>query len=291
MQEIDEVALYYYKMKLFYEEKLRRRFGRAQARTSADADDAAAQELVDGVVKELSFGELVKEDANDVAAEATESETESDSEEDEDEDEEEESSSEESDTTESYDAPTPPSKASTPVSRQARNPVQPTEASSSVPRSRSRPNENRNRPMYQQAAQGPLPPTQSSSTPQTRLRPSKSFSGSPVSTPSSTNPPPVPRIPDKALPPAPRSAGSNQPPRGTPNHGRMGSNSGHRRTPSAHQKKRKVGPRSIEPPELKHIPKLLPLFLEMVSVCSFMCDEFVLRGVPQIKPLLRPQSI
>ncbi|KAG9053666.1 hypothetical protein FS842_007511, partial [Serendipita sp. 407] len=58
MKEIDDVALYYYKMKLFYEGKLRRRFGRAHAKNDADADDAAAQELVEGVVKELSFGEL-----------------------------------------------------------------------------------------------------------------------------------------------------------------------------------------------------------------------------------------
>ncbi|KAF9009065.1 hypothetical protein BDQ17DRAFT_1539434 [Cyathus striatus] len=78
LQEVDKVALYHYKMKVMYEDKLRRRFGRAQGNgkrpTDADAEDEATQALVNGVVGEISFGELVQGDAFDVAAEDTDEE-------------------------------------------------------------------------------------------------------------------------------------------------------------------------------------------------------------------------
>ncbi|EFI27707.1 PX domain-containing protein [Coprinopsis cinerea okayama7 len=102
LDEVDQVALYHYKLKVIYEDKLRRRFGRASGGgkagvgdigAQADAEDEAARALVDGVIGEISFGELVKGDAMDLAAEETDEE--SDSGEDSDDDESYESTSSE----------------------------------------------------------------------------------------------------------------------------------------------------------------------------------------------------
>jgi hypothetical protein len=78
MKEIDEVALYHYKLKLAHEDKLRRRFGRAQKQDDADAEDEAAAALVQGVVNDISFGDLIDGDAEDLAAEASSNEGSSD---------------------------------------------------------------------------------------------------------------------------------------------------------------------------------------------------------------------
>ncbi|EDR12424.1 uncharacterized protein LACBIDRAFT_231484 [Laccaria bicolor S238N-H82] len=82
LAEVDKVALYHYKLKVIYEDKLRRRFGRAQVsngqENDADAEDEATQALVNGVVGEISFGELVQGDAIDLAAEETDEEESSD---------------------------------------------------------------------------------------------------------------------------------------------------------------------------------------------------------------------
>ena len=69
MKEIDDVALYHYKLKLAHEDKLRRRFGRTQKQGDADAEDEASVALVQGVVNDISFGDLIDGDAEDMAAE------------------------------------------------------------------------------------------------------------------------------------------------------------------------------------------------------------------------------
>lgn len=71
MKEIDDVALYHYKLKLAHEDKLRRRFGRTQKQNDADAEDEATAALVQGVVNDISFGALIDGDAEDLAAEAS----------------------------------------------------------------------------------------------------------------------------------------------------------------------------------------------------------------------------
>ena len=71
MKEIDGVALYHYKLKLAHEDKLRRRFGRTQKQSEADAEDEATAALVQGVVNDISFGDLVDGEAEDLAAEAS----------------------------------------------------------------------------------------------------------------------------------------------------------------------------------------------------------------------------
>ena len=78
MKEIDDVALYHYKLKLAHEDKLRRRFGRTQKRSDADAEDEAAAALVQGVVNDISFGDLIDGDADDLAAEVSASDGSSD---------------------------------------------------------------------------------------------------------------------------------------------------------------------------------------------------------------------
>lgn len=78
MKEIDDVALYHYKLKLAHEDKLRRRFGRTQRQGDADAEDEAAAALVHGVVNDISFGDLIDGDAEDLAAEESASDGSSD---------------------------------------------------------------------------------------------------------------------------------------------------------------------------------------------------------------------
>ncbi|KAF9485334.1 hypothetical protein BDN70DRAFT_871354 [Pholiota conissans] len=73
LAEVDKVAQYHYKLKVLYEDKIRRRFGRAHS-NEADAEDEATQALVNGVVGEISFGDLVHGDAVDLAAEETDEE-------------------------------------------------------------------------------------------------------------------------------------------------------------------------------------------------------------------------
>ncbi|KAF8238699.1 hypothetical protein L208DRAFT_1240839 [Tricholoma matsutake] len=76
LAEVDKVALYHYKLKVAYEGKLRRRFGRAQ--NTADAEDEATQALVNGVIGEIDFGELMQGDVDDIAAEETNSDCDDD---------------------------------------------------------------------------------------------------------------------------------------------------------------------------------------------------------------------
>lgn len=76
LNEVDEVARYHYKLKVAYEAKLRRRFGRIQERDGdAEVEDEVTQNLVNGVIGEIDFGELIHGDADDLAAEETDEES------------------------------------------------------------------------------------------------------------------------------------------------------------------------------------------------------------------------
>ncbi|KAG8914147.1 hypothetical protein FRC00_000761 [Tulasnella sp. 408] len=66
-KEIDAVALYHYKLKIAHEEKVRRRFdGRVKNDVDA-AEEEAAQDLVDGVIGDLSLGELMQGDIDEIS--------------------------------------------------------------------------------------------------------------------------------------------------------------------------------------------------------------------------------
>ncbi|KAI0306987.1 hypothetical protein B0F90DRAFT_1622580 [Multifurca ochricompacta] len=71
MSEIDEVALHHYKLKVAYESRLRRRFGRAGS-ANVNGEDETTREIVNGLAHNISFGDLVKGDVLDMAAEEEE---------------------------------------------------------------------------------------------------------------------------------------------------------------------------------------------------------------------------
>ena len=263
MREVDEIALYHYKLKVAYEAKLRRRFGRTQGMNDADAEDEAAAQLVNGVVRDLSFGELVKGDADDLAAQETDDEDDSS-----DEDSgsgsgtsgsgSDESDSDESDETDSEESsggsdterdgtpfpddkrlPQPPTRSRTvghtPVQQrppQARFPSQqPMRHSVDTTRDERPP---------------PVPPRE---RPRTLSNPARS---SPASS----------RFKDLPPPPPPHSSG--QPPRSARQQEKRADR---QRGPPGKGKaasKPKKSAAAPQPPELEHIPKLLPLFVEMV---------------------------
>jgi hypothetical protein len=225
MKEIDSVARYHYLLKVAYEAKVRRRFGRTQGQSEADAEDEAATELVNGVVRDLSFGELVKGDADELAAEADDD--------DDDDDESGDSSSGSSDDSDASDDSSSSGSAEsgdgsdTEGGRTRRTTPTPTVSRSHTighsPVS--------TRPPRRPAPQPSLDPSSPSRTrpPGPPLRTSRSLSRSRASM-------------DKALPPLPTARAPS---------------------PAKSKKKRQQGPK---PPELQHVPKLLPLFVEMVSV-------------------------
>uniref|UniRef100_D8PNW8 PX domain-containing protein n=1 Tax=Schizophyllum commune (strain H4-8 / FGSC 9210) TaxID=578458 RepID=D8PNW8_SCHCM len=68
LSEVDAMAAYHYKTKVVYEDKLRRRFGRAQAGRSGEEAEEQTQAMVDGVLSEISFGEVIQGDADELAA-------------------------------------------------------------------------------------------------------------------------------------------------------------------------------------------------------------------------------
>lgn len=87
LAEVDNVARHHYKLKVAYETKLRRRFRRTQANGGGDAEDEATQALVNGVVSEIDFGDHVQGDVDDLAAEETDEHSDDDDLEEEDENE------------------------------------------------------------------------------------------------------------------------------------------------------------------------------------------------------------
>ncbi|KAF8845796.1 hypothetical protein BDN67DRAFT_993435 [Paxillus ammoniavirescens] len=278
MGEVDEVMQWHYLNKIAHEEKVRRRFGRAQGGQGmdADAEDEATQALVHSVVGEINFGELVRGDADELAAEGTDEEDEDSSEYETDSDD-----SEEETTTDESLPETPPS----PPTRLA-----PLTRSSSmlVPAPLVRPQiiqsvAQRQSSLSSKPLQSQLPPSpQKPPTIRQRslsLRSSKSvtlFGKSQLHAPKDA--PPVPPLPvrfDKPLPPDPTgpSSASLTGRRSTdhlptfPAETSVGSGSTNSHIPPPPprppRKPRKV-PVAIHPPELKHIPTLLPIFVEMM---------------------------
>ncbi|KAK7049515.1 hypothetical protein VNI00_005546 [Paramarasmius palmivorus] len=239
LAEVDKVALYHYKLKILYEDKLRRRFGRSQGQQDADAEDQATKALVDGVIGEISFGEVVQGDAIDVAAEETDSDessseyetsSEGDSEDESDEDEDEDSDEE----------PTTPHVVD---SRQVKS-------AALHPRSPQWPRETDD------------PRRRRSLSNATPMKASRSMSslkdGRPIRRSEDLPPvPPLPRNPlivamSKPLPPSPSTSSleRERPPNSAAS------------TPPVKKRKPKAAP--LHPPDLHHIPQLLPVFKEMM---------------------------
>jgi hypothetical protein len=225
LAEVDSVAQYHYKLKVIHEDKLRRRFGRAQKNQSeADLDDEATQALLNGIAGDLAFGDLVQGDAEDLAA-ADSDDDDSDSEEYETASSDEEGESED-DSSESADESRVP-RSQTSRETSARPPP-------SRSQTRSRPPDSRKR---------------AAATPGLKHSRSMNFAISKRS----KDLPPVPPLPaspqHKPLPPI---YPSTAPPDFVDG-----------KKPKLRRRRNRHG---LKPPELTHIPQLLPVFKEIVSV-------------------------
>ncbi|KAK7061740.1 PX-domain-containing protein [Favolaschia claudopus] len=263
LAEVDKVALYHYKLKVAYEDKLRRRFGRVQAtafQNAADAEDEATKALVDGVAEEINFGDLISGDAVDLAAQDTDEDSDEYSS-DMDSSGSESSGSEEDSTEESSDESE--DKKTTPKQTPKPPPPSIQPQPSPVPQRHTAHRHHHHHPRPQ--ADGAVTPTQSRQR-STSLKSSRSMTFlreqfSQMSTGRrSQDSPPVPPLPksliaamSKPLPPSPSPMSSTEqfapvPPRPPP--------------PKAKPRKKRA--QAVKPPELQHIPRLLPIFTEMM---------------------------
>ncbi|KAH9938137.1 uncharacterized protein B0H18DRAFT_965764 [Fomitopsis serialis] len=259
MREVDAIALYHYKLKVAYEDKVRKRFGRTQGMNDADAEDEVAAELVNSVVKDLSFGELIQGDADDLAAEETDSEEDDSSDEDEwssDEDDSEETdSSDDSDGSEGGRT----EREGTPHARQRERPpaVSPRSPDSQTASTSS---QSPTSPVKRSRTLGhvPLPlPSRSKF---------KSKPSSQESSPrSSTDRPPANLRHSRSL--ILKQSGKKSPPPPVPRSAPVRPRSRSRTRPQSLPPKKKKEP-TIQPPELFHLPQLLPIFMELVSLAA-----------------------
>ncbi|KAF4575050.1 hypothetical protein EYR36_006406 [Pleurotus pulmonarius] len=249
--EVDKVALHHYKLKVIYEDKLRRRFGRTQNGGDAEAEDEATQNLVNGLVGGISFGELAQSDGE-LGVDTDDSSEEDSSE---------------------YDTASDDDSSSE-------------SSSDSPPETNARPTPTRSstiRPNVRTPEVAAVPPKMSRVRSMS-LKLSRSMSSLKGEAPSrkshdQTPPPPVPKNPlvtalSKPLPPSPSrsSTDSVPPPKPLPP---LLSRSPAASTPSPPPppiKKNKTN-QAPQPPSLEHIPKLLPVFVEMVS-CSLSSAPF-----------------
>ncbi|KAF4601106.1 hypothetical protein EYR38_005756 [Pleurotus pulmonarius] len=240
--EVDKVALHHYKLKVIYEDKLRRRFGRTQNGGDAEAEDEATQNLVNGLVGGISFGELAQSDGE-LGVDTDDSSEEDSSE---------------------YDTASDDDSSSE-------------SSSDSPPETNARPTPTRSstiRPNVRTPEVAAVPPKMSRVRSMS-LKLSRSMSSLKGEAPSrkshdQTPPPPVPKNPlvtalSKPLPPSPSrsSTDSVPPPKPLPP---LLSRSPAASTPSPPPppiKKNKTN-QAPQPPSLEHIPKLLPVFVEMM---------------------------
>jgi len=287
MKEIDEVALHHYKLKVQHESKVRRRFGRVDVA----GEDPAAQDIVDGFMHDFSFGDLMKEDAMDMAAEEDESDG--------------------SDESSDYESVTGDSETESEESGRSLSPIaRPRVSPSTLPVQDSS-----HRPAEQPFPSSPplkptLPPhTDSSAPPRTPSVASPGSSGSRIrklsqslrKTRSMTfgsarqtlsNSAEAPPLPPPPVPPLPLSVaqsrstasltGRSRPPppsRGLPPLPHEAP--AHKRYPTAQKlpqtptrpKKKQGASEALKPPELKKMSELLPIFVEMMRPSLFPQTE------------------
>lgn len=292
--EVDKVARYHYAMKVAHEERVRSRFGRSQGGTrngseSTDITDEEAQALVNSVMSEFNFGELAKGNADELFAEETDESDEDEDESGEETDEDDDSSEfgTDSEEDEEISAESLPSKL--PPSGPSHSPS----IHTTPPRS-SRMTYSQH-PLSQKPTHIPFPSVSAVSQltyPEARqrsfsLRNARSMTFLKDKDKERDPPPPVPPLPtrfEKPLPPRPLDSSLQSPPPGVLMSARRSSSeqsSVHSRQSSVRQipptsglssprsaprKKAKNDPVGLQPPELKQIPLLLPVFVEMVCL-------------------------
>ena len=299
IKEIDEVALYHYKLKVQHESKIRRRFGRAGG-TDGAGDDPAEQEIVNGFMHDMSFGDLMQEDAMDMAAEGEESDFSDD----------ESSGSYETDSetaSEESGRSPPPVPVARPHMSTSTPPVvqdhPPSRHSSEQPFPSSKQQQQQQQPLplppYTDPSTPPRAPSVVVATPGSRirrlsqsLRKSRSMTfGTARPSPEASSLPPVPPLPlsvaqsrsaasiaarSKPIPPLPSSPSSSRGasssrtvPHEAPAHKRHPTGQSLPQTPARAKKKQVAAGEGLKPPELKKMLELLPIFIEMVR-CLFL---------------------
>lgn len=247
LREVDAVALYHYRLKVAYESKVRRRFVRgttANGATTADEDDDATQGLIDSVVRDFSFGDLVRGDAEDLAAQVSESEEDS------------ETDSETGSDPETDEGDTAESEEGQVVKMAPQSPAQfPMPATAHL--------------MQQVSSSFDLSSSSRPSVPRQRslsLHSHKSAGSSKTRNAAGlVGIPPVPPLPhhNESVPSTPSSSRPSLRRRKTVADVK-GASSKHA-NPSSHKTPKKKQAPDIKPPDLKAIPDLLPLFVEIVS--------------------------
>ena len=280
MAEVDKVALYHYKLKVLYENKLRRRFGRANGQSQADADEAT-QSLIDGFVGEVNLGELAN-DTIDMAAEVSDEEV----------TDEEESSTEGSSASESTGDEDESDESEHEVSGYLNGKamaVSPAPVSPSTSTSNKHVYDTNSSSFQRSTPQVRSPPLSAHPQPAVlrkkksfSLKKSKSmnfftsnlsFSGGGDDAPpvppllrSKTFYPPVPSSKPLPLNPTPQGVMEEPPPPPPPKDAPpVQQQPPQRNKPSLKTKPKKKPIQTLKPPELEHIPKLLPVFAEIVS--------------------------
>ncbi|KAF9453006.1 hypothetical protein P691DRAFT_659540 [Macrolepiota fuliginosa MF-IS2] len=301
LEEVDKVATHHYKLKVLYEDKLRRRFGNAQGQRDADAEDEATQTLVNGVLGEIDFGELAEGDAEDLAAEGTEESSDEYSDEEyltgEDTSSNEGNSSDTEESTGGSRSPSDPahpephlparpqshlgirstSTVTTSSSGAQRNPAAVASTTSVAPKPHL-PRRKRSLSLVRMKSLTSLGTRKQNdeSVPPVPPLPKTPQTAAPiVSTPSSYPPPPNPPKSvvskvrkDLPSPPSRPSTRTNQASSGSARpQGRAGPSPS--QTGNKADKKKKKKESLVRPPELVHIPQLLPVFVELVRVFTF----------------------
>lgn len=286
LKEVDAVAMYHYKLKLAHEDKLRRRFGRAQDGVKgADAEDEAAKQLMEGVMSDMDVGDLVRGEAEDAAADmadgddseeySSEYETATDDSGDDDSGSEETSSAETNEGAASRPRPGMAGRSST-TSNLPASPNGPQR----FPSSRSNHQRERGEQKHpHHTSRGRSSTSAADNNAQTlrsrsRTRSIQTIKNMLKKSSSQQSAPPVPPVPamarqsssvnpyDKPLPPSPMVNSRTS----------VESNRSQKQPKSAlpqlHQRKGKDKVEGLTPPELHIIPNLLPVFVEIVSLTT-----------------------
>lgn len=234
LEEIDAVALYHYRLKVAYEAKIRKRF--MQEGGTPTGEELAAETVAGDVIGDLQFGSLLKGDTEDIYAE------------DEDEFTSDESSYEyTSDESAPDDDIRSASPSPSPAPRQSHSHIK--SAPITSPDSAS--------PLLREFS------------PEEKSRSSHPSPAAPPALPLPTHPsPPMKSSFDKPLPPPPPGTTASH--RHSSSRRSAPSTRGSSPGKGKSRRVKRAGQGMIEPPELSAIPKLLPIFVELVraTLCA-----------------------
>ncbi|KAJ3560244.1 hypothetical protein NP233_g10967 [Leucocoprinus birnbaumii] len=281
LAEVDKVAMYHYKLKVVYEDKLRRRFGNAEGQRDADAEDEATRALVNGVLGDIDFGELAGDNTlefEDGDIDSEDDYTSSDYETGEEDTDSETGSSESASSNTENSARSAPAPHTGPLPlRLAHNPK--SASTATFPSNRASQTLSKNpaaAASSSSVASTPSGPTRKRSLSLRHMKSLTSLGSKKQSVEAVPPVPPIPRTPQTAVPimstPTPSSSSilsKSLPPLPPAQPARPSqSQAQQRQSPPLSnkviEKKRKRKENLVQPPELVHIPQLLPVFVELM---------------------------